>query len=131
MAKAHAALDPPRQRALLVSAEILLGPRAQQSQDGVQVVRRFLHQRPCFRAAVDIGMLDITQQHFRHLVHGQDIIHESGGDGAAGHVVIMGGFWLLHHSHTAVLFHRPQPQRAFRAGAGQDDADGPFLLVAG
>jgi hypothetical protein len=76
-----------------------------------------------------MGMLDILEQRRRHLFHGEHVIHEPGGDGAAWHPVVLRGVRALDHRQAALRLDRLEPEGAVAAGARDDDADGALLLV--
>ena len=124
----HAPLNTAQQHGLLVTAKVMPFPSAQQGQYGVQtVVPRVGGDRD--RTAAEMGMLDILEQRRGHLFHGQHVVHEPRGDGAAGHPVVLCGIGALDHHQAALRLDRLEPERPVAAGARHDDADGPLLLV--
>ena len=74
---------------------------------------------------------DVGDELGRHLGRRQHVVHQAGGDGAARHAVVLGGFGVLRHDHAALALDRPHAQGAVAAGAGEHDADGPLVLVLG
>jgi hypothetical protein len=44
---------------------------------------------------------------------------------------ILGRFGVLGHDHAALALDRPHAQRTVAAGAGEDDANRPFVLILG
>ena len=76
-------------------------------------------------------MRDVGDELGRHLGRRQHIVHQAGGDGAARHAVVFGGFGVLRHRHAAFALDRPHPLGAVTAGAREHDADGPLALVLG
>ena len=58
-------------------------------------------------------------------------VGQPGIDGAARHAVEFGRGRLLHQGHAGLFLDGPQPHRAVRAHAGEDDTDAALLLVLG
>ncbi len=77
------------------------------------------------------GMTGIGHELGRHLGRRQLIVHQTGGDGAARHAIIFGRFRGLDHDHAAFALDGPNAQGAIAAGAGEDDADRPLMLILG
>ena len=78
---------------------------------------------------VDVTMLHILDERFRHLLDGQHIVGQARGDGAFGHDGVTGRLWVLDHGHAARGLDRREPQRPVRAGPAQDDADRFVRLI--
>jgi hypothetical protein len=76
-------------------------------------------------------MRDVGDQLRRHLGRRQHEVDQPGGDRAARHPIVLGGFGVLRHHHAALALDRPQPQRTIASRARQHDADRPLVLVLG
>ena len=126
----HAPLDAPNQHLLAVTAEVEPGTRPQQGQQLVEMIRLALA-FGSVRAAIDVKVLHKVDQRRGHLFRGQDIIGQTGGDGALRHAGICGGGGILDHGHAARGLDRFEAEGSVRAGAAEDDADGLFHLVLG
>ena len=72
-----------------------------------------------------------ARQLARDVLGGQDEVDAAGADGAARHVVVLGRCRLLGEGDPALGLDRLQTQRAVRAHAGQDHADGLASLHVG
>jgi len=77
------------------------------------------------------GVACVGDELGRHLRRREDVIHQPGGDGTAGHAVVLGGVGVLGHGHAALAFDRPNAQGAIAAGAGEHNADGSLAPVQG
>ncbi len=77
------------------------------------------------------GVAGVSHELFRHLSRQQFVVHQAGGDGAARHAVVLGRIRSLGHDHAALGLDIPQSLGSVTAGAGEHDADGPFVLVLG
>ena len=71
----------------------------------------------------------ILQQFGRHAFHGQNMVHQSRGNGAAKDRIVLGGVERLGHGHAAMLLHRGEAQGAVRAGAREHNTHGVFATV--
>jgi hypothetical protein len=126
----HAPLDPASDRPVLVAAEIVARPAAQQSRYLGQMIGGFRAHPVRPLAPVDLGeMPEILAELQRDFPSGGDEVHQAGGDGAAHHAVIFGA--LLGDRETAMLLDRPEPERAVAARAGQDHAGRVLALRLG
>ncbi len=127
----HAPLDPPVDGAGLVLGKIVAGLGAQEHEDLLERILALRHLLAGEPRHLAEHMGRKGNQLGRHLGRRQLKVHETGGDGAAGHAVILGGFRALHHDHAALALDGPHPQGAVTAGAGEDHADGPVVLILG
>ncbi|EXI73467.1 MAG: hypothetical protein AW07_02679 [Candidatus Accumulibacter sp. SK-11] len=66
-----------------------------------------------------------------HVRRGQLVVHHAGGDGAPRHAVVLSRIGTLGDDQSALVLDRADALRAVAAGAGEYDADGPFMLVLG
>ena len=73
----------------------------------------------------------VLQQLRRYLLGRQDVIDQSGIDGAPRHVVVLRGVRTLGEGESAVVLDRSQTDGAIRAGTREEDADGTLALVLG
>jgi hypothetical protein len=73
--------------------------------------------------------LGVAEQELRHLGRRENVVHETRGDRARGHAVVLGVLGVLGEHEPAFSLHGPEPDRAFRTRAGQDHADRPVALV--
>ena len=64
-----------------------------------------------------------------HFSRRQFEVHHAGGDDAARHAIVLGGFGFLGQHQAALTLDFARPQRAVAAGAGEHDANGPLVLV--
>ena len=76
-------------------------------------------------------MLEIRLDLGGHFFRRQNKVRQARGNGAAGHAVEFGGFFILNHDHAAVFLDGPDAPHAVAAGTGQDDANSPGALVLG
>ena len=130
MAQSHAPFQPPREHFLAIAAKIELRAGTQESEQLVQMVRGLID-RGDDPAPVDVAVLHVLDERFRHLLDGQDIVGQARGDGALGHAGVIGRLGVLNHGHAARGLDRLEPQRPVRPGPAQDDADRFFQLIVG
>ena len=76
-----------------------------------------------------IGVRRVGHELLGHLRRRQLVVHHTGGNGAAWHAVVFGGFGRLRHHHAAFALDGAHTQRAVTAGAREHDADGALPLV--
>ena len=113
----HAPLDPAVDRARLVLGKIMAGLGAQQDEDlfqralGLEGRDRVGFGRPAE------GVQGIGDQLGGHLGRGQLVVHQPGGEGAAGHAVELGRSGVLRHDHAALALDGAHSQRAIAAGS--------------
>ncbi len=72
-----------------------------------------------------------SKQPRRHLLGRQDVVHQTGGNGAPRHAVVGARLGKLSDSHPATLLDGAQAQAAVAAGSRQYDADGALQLILG
>ncbi len=127
----HAPLDAADDGVPLVLGKVMTGLGAQQQEDLLQRVLGLggWGRDRMGRLSERVG--GVSDELGGHLGGRQHVIHQAGGDGAAGHAVILGGFGVLSHHHAALALDRPHPQGAVAARAREHDADGPLMLVQG
>ena len=130
----HAAPDAASQRVGLVQTEVNARRPPQQRQNFVEaVLDRGL--RRLFRAGFggfgggDVRMAADAREFFGDLFGREREVHAPGGDGAARHTVVLGGFRFLREGDPALGLNRFQPQRAVGGRARKDDADGACALI--
>ena len=70
-----------------------------------------------------------AREFFGDLFGREHEVHASGGDGAARHTVVPGGFRFLREGDPILGLDRFQPQRAVGGRARKDDADGARALI--
>ena len=112
----------------LVAGEVVAGLGPQQDEHLLHRGGRF----PLGPFAVGGGprdVVDVLEQFGGQFFGRGHVIDQAGVDGAAGHSVILGRGRVLHHGHPQVLLDGLQTQGAVAAHAGQQNADGLFLLV--
>ena len=109
----------------------MTGLGAEQEKDLLQPVRLLRSLRGDGKVGSPKRVGDVGEEFGGHLVGRQHKIHHAGGDGAAGHAVVLGGFGCLRHHHAALALHRPDAQGAVAARAGEHNADGALVLVLG
>ena len=81
-----------------------------------------------------LSQLDLAQvllQDPWHELGRDDLVHDAGVAGAPRHPVEAGARRLLHQGQPADLLDGADAAHAVRAGAGEDDADGPVALILG
>nr|WP_255604410.1 hypothetical protein [Oscillochloris sp. ZM17-4] len=128
----HAPLDPADERALLVLREVVAGLGAQRDTDLLDRIDGLgggggcRVRRPQAEDVARIG--DELRRHGRRLQH---IVDHTGGDGAAGHAVVLGALGGLRHGHAALALDGAQAEGAIAAGAREHDADRALVLVLG
>ena len=127
----HAPLHPSDDRALLVLREVVPVCARSRTKIFFRASSALVVEAETGRGARAEGVGDVGDQLGRHLGRRQHVVHQTGGDGAARHAVVLGGFRVLRHRHAALALDRAQPQGAVAAGAREHDADGPFVLVLG
>ena len=125
----HAPQHAAQQHALAVGAEIELGARPQQGKHLAQVVLD--GSRFGMRGGSGGEVPHVFEQFLRHLTGRQHVVRQPGVDGGERHAVVLGAGRLLHHGHPALGLDGLEPKGTVGAGTGQDDADGPLLLVRG
>jgi len=104
------------------------GVGTQQDEDFVQRVFS-LDLRGADGGGGGADMTGVGNELGRHLRRCQLAVHQVGGKGTARHAVELAGGAGLSHDHAAFGLDRTQSLRAITAGAGEDDADGPLVLV--
>ena len=113
----HTPLDATLDGVLFVLGEVVPGLGAQQDEDLFQRVfdlgSRGLGGTGYFAERVG----DVGDELGRHLGRRQYIVHQTGGDGAARHAVVLGGFGVLRHDHATLALDRPHAQGAIAASA--------------
>ena len=131
MPKPQSTADSPDERAGLVAAEVEVKPGAEEGQDPGQVFRTALLAGGSLPRQGGVGMLRVPQQHLRNLFYRQHVVGRVGGDRAPRHAIMLSGGGLLDEGNTADRLDLLQAERAVGAAAGEDDADGPLLLILG
>ena len=84
VAEPHAPFQPPREHFLAIEAKIELRAGTQESQQLVQMVRGLID-RGDDPVPLDVAVLHVIDERFRHLLDGQDIVGQARGDGALRH----------------------------------------------
>ncbi len=130
LVNAHAPLDPAVHGVLLVQREVLAGLGPQQDEDFLQGALVLLLQR-ALCLGDDEGVPEIVDDLSGQLLRRGHQVGQPGLDGAPGHAVELGRGRLLHQRHSRLFLDGPQPHRAVRAHAGEDDADAALLPVLG
>jgi hypothetical protein len=129
LVECHALFDPADDRIMLVQRKVVARAGPDQGEDLLKRLDGFFFE---LRRRLDdacVGALRIAQQEFRHLVRRKDIVDEPGCDGGGRHTVIFCCFHILGQHKPAFALDRAQAERALRARAGQDHADGTLALV--
>ena len=84
------------------------------------------------RLAVSVHRTEVSgifQQFCRHLLDGQNMVHQTGGDGAPQDRVVLGRLQRLGHGHAAEFLDGSQAECAVGTGAREHNADGVFAAV--
>ena len=130
LVNAHAPLDPAVDGVLLVQGEVVAGLGPQQDEDFLQGALVLLLQGQ-FGLGDDEGVPEIVDDLSGQILRRGDQVGQPGLNGAPGHAVELGRGRLLHQRHSRLFLDGPQPHRAVRAHAGEDDADAALLPVLG
>ncbi len=115
----------------LVLGKVVAGLGTHQDKYFLQCVFGFGCRNGCGPRGVTKSMGYIGHELGRHLGRRKLVIHQAGGNGAARHAVVLCGTGVLGHNHATLALDGPHAQSAVAAGAGEHNADGPFMLVLG
>ncbi len=84
---------------------------------------------------VEVIVLQVLDKRIGHLLDGQDIIRQTGGNGVFGRPRVLGGFRVLNHGHAVRSLDGLEPVRAGSAGdrgsCSVDEAGVPIGRVGG
>ena len=125
----HAPFDAALDGVPFVQRKIVARLGAQQNEDLLQEVGGVGTGRNDRFLPASEGVIHVRDQPLRHFLRRQDIVHQSGEDGAARHPVVRRRLRSLGHRHAAFALDRLESEGAVGAGAREDDADRLLLPV--
>ena len=129
----HPTLNATDQSLLLVFAEIVTDPCAQERADLGEVIGRVETGPVAAFLARDLSqVILVIQESCRHLLNRHDFINETRGRGALWHSAFCRMIdFCLSESKSAMLLDCFQSERAVAARARKNDADGVFSVLFG